>query len=84
MTEKKITIEDIWAAERANATHYYEADGRYVKEEYDEHGKPTGVYTYMPDSGEWVLGAPSFYVNERVKITKERCEALIDSVEKDN
>ena len=83
MTEKS-KLEKIWAEEDANKTYYYEADGRLVKEENDENGKPTGVYTYMPDTGEWVSGSPSFYVDERVEITKERCEALIDSLEKDN
>ena len=76
---KKRTIEDIWKEERANKTHYYEADGRLVKEVNDEDGKPTGAYTYMPDTDEWVLGTPSFYLRERVQITEARCEALMDT-----
>ena len=77
--EKKRTIEDLWKEQDANKTYYYEADGRLVKEVNDEDGKPTGAYTYMPDTDEWVLGTPSSYFRERVQITKERCEALMDA-----
>ena len=69
---------DEYFKQDANKTYYYEADGRLVKEVNDEDGIGK-FYTYMEDTDEWVLGTPSFFLNERVKITKERCEALMDA-----
>ena len=77
--DKKRTIEDIWKEEDGNKTYYYEADGRLVKEVNNEDGIGR-YYTYMEDTDEWVLGSPSFFLNERVKITEARCEALVDAV----
>jgi len=73
------TIEDIWKEEDANKIRYWECDGRIVKEVNDENGRPEGYYTWFPSTKEWVLGTPSFYIDERVEISEDRALAFCDS-----